>query len=156
MRADVHPYVFASMRPYVSANRPSADVASPGRSRLAWVSSRDSSMKRRLATIPRAPTGTLTKKIQLQSMCSVIRPPTSGPIASASADVPAQIPMAVPRSRGGNVAAMIDSVAGFIKAAPAPCRIRAPMSISEEPASPQRSEASVKTTIPMMNTSLRP
>ena len=48
-------------------------------------------------------------------------PPTSGPIASASADTPAQIPIAVPRSRGGNVAAMIESVAGFISAAPAPC-----------------------------------
>ena len=49
-----------------------------------------------------------------------MRPPTSGPIASASADVPAQMPIAVPRSRGGNVAAMIESVAGFINAAPAP------------------------------------
>ena len=66
------------------------------------------------------PIGMLTKKIQLHSRCSVMRPPTSGPIASASADVPAQIPIAVPRSRGGNVAAMIESVAGFINAAPAP------------------------------------
>ena len=61
-----------------------------------------------------------------------MRPPTSGPIASASAETPAQMPIAVPRSRGGNVAAMIESVAGFISAAPAPCRTRAPMSISDE------------------------
>ena len=77
-------------------------------------------------------------------------------MASASADVPAQIPIAVPRSRGGNVAAMIESVAGFISAAPAPCRTRAPMSISDDVASPQRSEAAVKTTIPMTKILRRP
>ena len=85
-----------------------------------WVSSRDSSMKRKLATIARIPTGTLMKKIQLQSTCSVMRPPTSGPIASASAETPAQMPIAVPRCCGGKVAAMIESVAGFISAAPTP------------------------------------
>ena len=88
--------------------------------------------------MPRTPTGTFTKKIQLQSRCSVIRPPTSGPIASASAETPAQMPIAVPRSRGGKVAAMIESVAGFISAAPAPCSTRAPMSISDELARPHR------------------
>ena len=35
---------------------------------------------------------------------------------------PAQIPIAVPRWRGGKVTAMIDSVAGFISAAPTPAR----------------------------------
>src|SRR6266540_2268621 len=50
------------------------------------------------------------KKIQFQLMCSVITPPTSGPIASASADTPAQIPIAVPRWRGGNVTVMIERV----------------------------------------------
>ena len=65
------------------------------------------------------------KKIQFQLTCSVIRPPTSGPIASASAETPAQIPIAVPRWRGGKVAVMIESVAGFISAAPTPCTTRA-------------------------------
>ena len=85
-----------------------------------------------------------------------MRPPTSGPIASASADVPAQMPIAVPRSRGGNVAAMIESVAGFINAAPAPWRTRAPMSISDELARPHRSDAKVKTTIPVTKIRRRP
>ena len=53
-------------------------------------------------------------------MLSTIRPPTSGPIASASAETPAQMPIAWPRSLGGNVAVMIESVAGFISAAPMP------------------------------------
>ncbi len=52
------------------------------------------------------------------------RPPTSGPIASASAETPAQIPIAIPRCRGGNVAEMIASVAGFISAAPTPWTMR--------------------------------
>ena len=68
------------------------------------------------------------KKIQLQLMCSVIRPPTSGPIASAIAETPTQMPIAVPRCRGGNVAVMIESVAGFISAEPTPCTTRAPIS----------------------------
>ena len=85
-----------------------------------------------------------------------MRPPTSGPIASARAEIPAQMPIAVPRWRGGNVAAMIESVAGFMRAAPAPCRTRAPMSISDEPARPQSSEANVKTTIPTTKIKRRP
>ncbi len=47
MRADVQPYVFASMSPYVSAKRPIPDVKSPGKSRRCTSdSSLDSSMKR--------------------------------------------------------------------------------------------------------------
>ena len=80
--------------------------------------SRDSRITSCETTIASAPTGTLTKKIQFQLMCSMIRPPPSGPIASASAETPAQIPIAVPRCFGGNVATMIDSVAGFMSAAP--------------------------------------
>ena len=72
-----------------------------------------------------APIGTLMKKIQFQLTCSVIRPPTSGPIASASAETPAQMPIAVPRWRGGKVTVMIESVAGFISAAPRPWTTRA-------------------------------
>ena len=56
------------------------------------------------------------KKIQFQLTCSVSSPPTSGPIASAIAETPAQMPIALPRCRGGNVAVMIESVAGFISA----------------------------------------
>jgi hypothetical protein len=102
------------------------------------------------------PIGTLTKKIQLQLMCSVRRPPTRGPIARARAEVPAQMPIAVPRWRGGKVAAMIESVAGFISAAPAPCTTRAPISSSPLDARPQTSDDSVKTASPMTNIRRRP
>ena len=75
----------------------------------------------KLATIPMIPTGTLTKKTQCQLRCWVRRPPASGPIASAMAATPAQMPIAVPRCRGGNVAVMIESEAGFMSDAPIPC-----------------------------------
>ena len=81
---------------------------------------------------------------------------TSGPIASARAEVPAQIPIAVPRSRGGKVAALMESVAGFMRAAPAPCRIRAPISSLLVFARPQRSDEIVKTAMPMTKMRRRP
>ena len=96
------------------------------------------------------------KKIQLQPMCSVITPPISGPIASADAETPAQIPMAMPRWRGGKVAAMIESVAGFISAAPAPWTTRAPISICSLPARPQASDETVKMVRPTMKIRRRP
>ncbi len=77
-------------------------------------------------------------------------------MARASAEVPAQIPIAVPRCRGGNVAAMIESVAGFISAAPAPWTTRAPISISPLEARPHASDDSVKITRPVMKISRRP
>ena len=80
----------------------------------------------------------------------------SGPIASARAETPAQMPIAWPRSFGGNVAVMIDSVAGFISAAPTPCTARAPIRKPAFGARPQASEASVNTTRPAMNIFLRP
>ena len=89
------------------------------------------------------------KKIQFQLMLSTIRPPTSGPIASAIAETPAQMPIAWPRSRGGNVAVMIDSEAGFISAAPTPCTARAPIRKPALGASPQASDERVKIAIPI-------
>jgi hypothetical protein len=120
------------------------------------VESFDSAINRRLAAIPRMPTGMFTKKIHCQPTCSVSRPPTSGPIASASAETPAQMPIAVPRCRGGNVAAMIESVAGFMSAAPTPCTMRAPISMSSLAASPQASDDAVKIAIPTTKISRRP
>ena len=77
-------------------------------------------------------------------MCSVSRPPTSGPIASAIAETPAQMPIAVPRCRGGKVAVMIESVDGFISAAPMPWTTRAPISHVASGASAQTSDEAVK------------
>jgi hypothetical protein len=100
--------------------------------------------------------GRLRKKIQLQSMCSVTSPPISGPMASAIAETPAQIPIAMPRWCGGKVAEMIERVAGIISAAPTPCTVRAPISVSPEVASPQASDERVKIASPIRKTRRRP
>ena len=83
-------------------------------------------------------------------------PPSSGPIASAIAETPAQIPIAVPRSRAWNVAEMIESVAGIISAAPTPWTARAEISSGALEERPQASEESVKTVRPMVKISRRP
>ncbi|GBD45779.1 hypothetical protein HRbin41_00595 [bacterium HR41] len=84
------------------------------------LSSRDSGAANRVtATAPTA-TGRLRKKIARHETYSVSAPPTTGPIASASADTPAHVPIARPRSWGGKTLEMIDSVPGIIRAAPTP------------------------------------
>ncbi len=79
-----------------------------------------------------------------------------GPRASAIAETPTQIPIAIPRWRGGKAAVMIDSVAGFISAAPTPCTARAAISTSPLVASPQASDEAVKIARPTMKISRRP
>ena len=66
------------------------------------------------------------------------------------------MPIAVPRSRGANVTVMIESVAGFIIAAPTPCTTRAAISISALPARPQASDDAVKIASPTTNMRRRP
>ena len=74
-------------------------------------------------TAPTA-TGRLRKKIARQETSSVSQPPSSGPSASAMADTPAHVPIALPRSSGGNALVMIESVPGIISAAPTPWTAR--------------------------------
>ena len=71
------------------------------------------------------------KKIARQPTCSVRKPPSTGPIASASAETPAQVPIALPRSWAGKASVTIESVAGIISAAPTPWTTRLATSISE-------------------------
>ena len=66
------------------------------------------------------------------------------------------MPIAWPRSFGGNVAVMIDSVAGFISAAPTPCTARAPMRKPAVEASPQASDERVKIASPITKIRRRP
>src|ERR687885_481622 len=73
-------------------------------------------------------------------MCSVMMPPSSGPIASASAETPAQMPIAMPRSRTAKVAEMIESVAGIISAAPTPWTARAAISSPAPEESPRQGD----------------
>ena len=61
---------------------------------------------------PPTATGRFRKKIDCQLTLSTRKPPSTGPIASASADTPAHVPIALPRSAAGKALVMIDSVAG--------------------------------------------
>src|SRR5204863_5331786 len=65
----------------------------------------------------RTATGTLRRKIDCHETRSTRNPPTTGPIASAAALTPAHVPIALPRSLGGNAFVMIESVAGIMNAA---------------------------------------
>ena len=84
------------------------------------VSSRDSRTAKTVAATAPTATGRLMKKIARQLTYSVSAPPTTGPIESARAETPAQMPIALPRSAAGKVCVMIESVAGIISAAPMP------------------------------------
>ncbi len=72
------------------------------------------------------------------------------------AETPAQMPIAWPRCRAGNVAVMIESVAGFISAAPTPCTARAPIRKPAFGASPQASDESEKIVRPITKILRRP
>ena len=133
------------------------DVRRPGRSsRCSREVSFDSGTTKIAERTATTPIGTLMKKIQFQEMCSVMIPPSSGPIASAIAETPAQIPIAVPRSFTAKVAEMIERVAGIISAAPTPWTARAPISSGALDESPHASEESVKMTRPIVKSSRRP
>ncbi len=78
-------------------------------------------MPARMAT---AATGTLTRKTDVHENHSRSRPPNSGPSPMPIAAMPAQIPIALPRSSRGKTFVMIESVAGMMSAAPTPIAAR--------------------------------
>ncbi len=65
------------------------------------------------------------KKIQRQERFSISHPPSTGPSAAVIAVKPDHVPMARPRSAGGNDALMSARLPGTSSAAPTPCRARA-------------------------------
>src|SRR5919204_3011336 len=122
---DPQPQLLLSTRARMRAVRPTDRVAMPGMSTVrSMVSSRDSCVANSVtATAPTA-TGTLMKKIARQDTYWVSAPPTTGPSASASAETPAHVPIARPRSAGGNSLEMIERVPGIMNAAPTPWTAR--------------------------------
>ena len=98
----------------------------------------------------------MTRKIQLQSACSISQPPETGPIAIPTPENPAQIPIALPRSDAGNVAVRIDSVEGMMKAPPTPISARIAINSSGEPATAEPSEPVPNTSSPNDSARLRP
>src|SRR3954471_3971352 len=104
-----------------SALRPTESVPMPTKStRLSTVLSNDSRTANSVTITAPIATGRLRKKIARHETYSVSAPPTAGPSASASADTPAQVPIARPRSAGGKVFEMIERVPGIMNAPPMP------------------------------------
>ena len=64
--------------------------------------------------------GTLMKNTEPNQKRSSRKPLVMGPMLTPAPAKPAQMAMAVARSRGGNTLVTIDSVAGMIMAAPTP------------------------------------
>ena len=121
MRGEPQPQLLPSTSASTSAVRPTVSAAIPAKSTvLPTVSSRDSLAANSVTRVATTAIGGLMKKIARQLTCSVRKPPTTGPMASASALTPAQVPIAMPRCSGGNACVMIDSVAGIMNAAPMP------------------------------------
>ena len=98
-----------------------------------------------------APTGTLMKKINRQSM-RVSTPPSTGPDEEATAPPIAHIPIARPRALASGKACRISAIeAGIIAAAAMPCTNRATIRTQSAGARPQATEASTNPTIPAAN-----
>jgi hypothetical protein len=102
------------------------------------------------------PIGTLIQKTADQSTCWTSTPPSTGPIASARAEIPAQMPIAVPSCRRSNVATRIERVSGFMSAPPTPWPARNATSQPAVGASAQAADITVKISRPTMNIRLRP
>ena len=77
-------------------------------------------------------------------------------MASARAETPAQVPIALPRSWGGKALVMIERVAGIMNAAPTPWTARLATSHASLGAKPMVALESAKVTTPKRNIRRRP
>ena len=118
--------------------------------------SRLSGTKRHVSQRAMAATGKLTQKAARQLIVSMRKPPIGGPSAVVIADAAAQVPIARPRTDFGKHDVMIARLCGTSSAAPIPWIARAAISRPTLGATAQASEATVKTTMPMMKISRRP
>ena len=128
----------------------------PGMSSVVAVGSLDSSTAYRVTAAATTPIGTLIQKTADQSTWSTRKPPSSGPSASPSDEMPAQIPIAVATCLRGNAVTMIESESGFMSAPPEPCTARAMISWWSFVASAHAAELRVKMASPTRNMRFRP
>jgi hypothetical protein len=125
--------------PATSTRRDSGATWSPG----------STSLDRTRTAIP---IGTFTRKIQCQFRASVRIPPSSTPIVPPPAATKPKTPIAFARSVGSVKSVTIsESATAEAMAPPRPCTAREPTRSACEVASPQLSEARVKTATPIPN-----
>ena len=157
MRTEFQSQALPSTSASTSAVSPTVMLAMPGKSTLRdTVSSRDSRAANSVTATAIRAIGGLMKKIARQLTCWVRKPPTTGPMASASALTPAQVPIALPRWWAGKAWVMIDSVAGIMNAAPMPWIARKATSVVSVGAKPIARLESPNTATPNRNIRRRP
>ena len=103
-------------------------VAPSTSKRPVTVGSRLSGAAHLVSTTTATHSGTLIAKIHRHEAVSTSQPPSTGPIAAATPESPAQVPIARARSWGRNDAWMSDSAPGVSSAAPTPWNTRRAMS----------------------------
>jgi hypothetical protein len=96
------------------------------------------------------------KNSQCQEACSINQPPSTGPIAEVIAVKPDQIPIALPRRSGGNVALIIAKLPGMSKAPPIPWIDRAQISCCTLGDNPHQTDARVNKVTPIVKIRRRP
>ena len=109
-----------------------------------------------MATSATATIGTLTRKIEPHQKYFSSRPPVIGPSAMATPDAPAQMPIALGRSRGSKTFWMIDSVCGCTAAAPMPISARNRMSCPDDVANEHTADIAPNRNRPISRIFLRP
>jgi hypothetical protein len=149
-------FELVSIKPQTKANSPAVARTVPATSSARVVGSLDSGTMSQLTAMAATPTGTLIQKTLAQPALSTRSPPTSGPMASPKAEVPAQIPRAIGSLRGGNAATMIDSDRVIISAPPAPWTARPATSWLSVCDSAQAAELTVKMASPTRKRRRRP
>jgi hypothetical protein len=131
----------ASSAPRASMRRSSGSLLGiPGSSGTPW----------RVSHQAAASSGTLTRKIRRQphAKASTSTPPTNGPSAVNTPDIPDQAPIARPRSTPSNAVLRIARLPGTSRAAATPCSIRAATSIPAVGAREHSTEAAANPAMP--------
>ena len=157
VRADDHPQSSPCTSASTISPRPRVNAITPGTSR--WrpaFSSRVSRVARAVHRKPRASGGTPIQNTQRHDNWSTSTPPTSGPIASATAETPAQIPRARGRSSSEKAELTSASESVSIPAAPTPWMTRATTSTSIDGASAATTRPPEKIASATRKTRLRP
>ena len=153
------------MIPKMRRVSPTMDSTNPRRSSRCGWGLRLSGTMRQMPNKPMRTIGTLIRNTAPQSLpviqfdhwgCCRIRPPSTGPSATAAPTAPAHAPMALPRSWGGKTTVMMARVVGRTAAPPTPMSARKPISMAGVDEKAQATDATAKMTSPITNTFLRP
>ncbi len=121
------PWLGPSMIAQTSALKPMIDRRAPIGSSGDAVRSFDFGTRIHDAARARAMIGMLMRKTEPHQKCSSSNPEVTGPIAAPAPEMPAQMAIALARSRPGKTLVRIDNVEGMMNAAPTPMMARAAM-----------------------------